>query len=46
MASKQTKSIRNNKDHPNKANMRKRLARIEKNLEILNKPLKEEVQDE
>ncbi len=42
MASKQARSIRNNKDKPNKSNVKKRLARIKKNLEILDKPLKEE----
>lgn len=45
MASKQTRSIRNNKDKPNKANMKKKQARINKNREILDKPF-EEVQDD
>lgn len=45
MASKQARSIRNNKDKPNRSNMRKKLARIKKNLEILDRPLKE-VRDE
>ncbi len=41
MASKQVRSIRNKKDRPNKANLKKRQDRIKRNLEILDKPFKE-----
>lgn len=37
MASKQIKAIRNNKDHPNKANLKKMDKMISKNSSILDK---------